>query len=227
MKMRQADLFSAIPPIPTQQPAPAPPSAPTPATTLVPAKASAPPSTKKPAKARLPRIGPTPLNASRASLLDARDWLNGQKDRGATCPCCDQFAKIYRRKINSGMAAAILVIWRRTQQIMPRDGWLHIPDDFKGAGGLVGILQNREYPKLRYWGLLQAFEGPHDDVDTPYSGKWRITLKGREFCLGQRRVPKYVNIYNSEPVERQEDATVDIREALGDRFSYDDLMEGK
>lgn len=209
----QLSLFGAKPAAPkiepVQEPPPAPPMA---------AKAFVAPKATR-------GTYPPPLDVSRATLLSARIWLQEGKERGVQCPCCDQYAKIYRRKINSGMAASLLAIYRRTDQLSPVEGWLHIPDDFKG-GSALGILQNREYPKLRYWGLLESFEGKNDNADVPFSGKWRITTKGQAFCLDQIRVPKYVFLFDGKPIDRAADATVNIREALGDKFSFDQLMGG-
>jgi hypothetical protein len=226
LKKEQLDFFATPKvtalPTPLVVPAPTPP-VPSPVAKVTSKAAPAP----KPVKPKILRKVPAPLNESRATLAEAKSWLQGELERGTTCPCCSQYAKIYQRKINSGMAAALLAIYRRSLQLMPKEGWLHIPDDFQGAGALVSILTNREYPKLRYWGLLQSFEGPNEESETPFSGKWRITTKGKAFCEDRQRVPKYVHLYAGKPLDRQEDATVSIREALGTKFNFDDLMGGK
>ena len=45
------------------------------------------------------------------TLGGARDWLRDRVEKGAKCPCCGQFAKVYRRTITSGMARALFMIW--------------------------------------------------------------------------------------------------------------------
>lgn len=160
------------------------------------------------------------------SLQDARKTLMANLDKGSHCPCCDQFAKVYRRSLNAGMAAALLVILRRTSEIDPVEGWLHVPDDFEKLGGVVSVLRNREYPRLRFWGLLESYEGPSGG-DVPYSGKWRITPAGREFCLGRLSVPRVLFFYNGQVLaDRNEEDVIDIKAALGEKFSFDGIMGG-
>lgn len=195
-----------------------------------PKPAMAAPSRAAPAVAALPapkRVSSAvPFDPRTASLASAKLYLQAKLEQGTVCPCCSQYAKVYRRKINSGMAVALMVILRRTKRMMPYEGWLHIPDDFKDSGELVGVLKNRDYPKLRYWGLLEAFEGANLDSDTPCSGKWRLTNKGVAFCMGEVRVPKYVFIYNGIALARAQVETVGIKDALGEKFSYEELMRG-
>jgi hypothetical protein len=50
------------------------------------------------------------------TLAEAQDWLRERLPDGAKCPCCTQFAKVYRRKINSAMAWQLIEAWRRCGQ---------------------------------------------------------------------------------------------------------------
>jgi hypothetical protein len=166
------------------------------------------------------------LDENKTTLKEAKAWLRERLDDGAKCPCCTQYAKTYTRKLNSGMAASLLAIYQRTKQLDPKDGWLHIPKDFEGASKkLVTVLGNREYPRLRYWGLLEQFDGPNDDSDTRFSGKWRLTKLGEEFVLGEVEVPEAVVLYDNR-LMRKAPGKTDIRKALGAKFNYDELMAG-
>ena len=40
-----------------------------------------------------------------------RERLRENLDEGVTCPCCGQYAKRYKRKLNSSMAAALCWLW--------------------------------------------------------------------------------------------------------------------
>ena len=33
------------------------------------------------------------------TLTEAKQWLKERLDEGTRCPCCNQYAKIYKRKI--------------------------------------------------------------------------------------------------------------------------------
>ena len=46
------------------------------------------------------------------SLGTAREWLRSQAKDGARCPCCRQYVKVYRRKLNSSMSRALMIMYR-------------------------------------------------------------------------------------------------------------------
>lgn len=144
-------------------------------------------------------------------LTDARDWLRDRLDDGEKCPCCTQFAKVYRRKINSGMAYALL----RFYNAVGRE-WGHKPDVLKGVGAAA-----RDESLLRYWGLFEESTEQRDDGGR--SGWWRVTEVGEDFALRRVRVPKYARIYDGRCLGLTGEL-IDIRDALGDRFSYEELM---
>jgi hypothetical protein len=71
-------------------------------------------------------------------IREARQKLQARLDDGTTCPCCGQFAKRYKRKLNSSMAAALCWMWTHA-----RDAWIEVP-----TAAPAWILKAREYPKL-------------------------------------------------------------------------------
>lgn len=169
------------------------------------------------------------LDPKTSTLEQAQDWLRARLDDGAKCPCCKQHAKIYKRKLNSGMAASLIAFAKVTQQTQPKDGWLKVPDDFVQTTKLVTVLSNREYNKLRFWGLLEG-QGPDQslEADTPYSGMWRITELGLKFVRGDAKVARHVYLYDNRQMKGPTSGVVeeiDIKQALGDKFNYIELME--
>ena len=53
-----------------------------------------------------------------ATLDDAEQWVEDNREDGAECPCCGQLAKVYKRPLNVTMARgldadATLARWRR------------------------------------------------------------------------------------------------------------------
>ena len=146
------------------------------------------------------------------ALTDAAAHVRSNLDEGVSCPCCGQFAKRYRRKLNSSMAASLCWMWGHA-----RDLWINIPETAP-----AWILKAREYPKLAWWGLIEELpKSEHHNGRT--SGVWRVTPKGAEFVRGCLDVPMYAFVYNGD-VEEFTETTTHIRKALGDRFSYDELM---
>lgn len=144
-------------------------------------------------------------------LADAQVWLRNRVDKGERCPCCTQFAKVYRRKINSGMARSLI----RMYHISPGD-WIHLPTEI-GA-------RSREEGKLAYWGLVEEENTLRPDGGR--AGYWRITPLGHAFVLGNIALPKYARIYDGRCLGLDTSEKATIKDALGTAFDYDDLMQG-
>lgn len=151
------------------------------------------------------------------SLEEAKQWLRERFENGAVCPCCNQYVKLYKRKLNSFMAYALLLIDRYFRQPDAKE-WLHVPSYL--------IEQNatdRECAKLRYWGLIEEMPEGRDD-GSPHAGFYKITELGKQFVARTVRVPMYVHLYNGNPLKRPAAETIDIYEALGEKFNYNELM---
>lgn len=134
---------------------------------------------------------------ARAKLRDA--LVAGES---STCPCCDQFVKLYRRKLNAGMAHSLITLLRASGT-----QWAHVPS--------VTGRQSSEEAKLRYWELIEA----HPER----SGYWRVTELGEQFVLGRATVPSHVLLYNNRFLGLDGDS-VSIVQCLGEKFSYAELM---
>jgi len=130
-----------------------------------------------------------------------------------TCPVCDQNCKVYKRKLNSGMAAALCWLVRVFD-----GGWIDVPSDAPRF-----VLRTKEYGTVRHWGLIE--QRPNDDNPSKKeSGLWMPTEEGIAFAKGQIRVPKHVYLYNNKPLQFSDEDT-NIVEALGDKFDYAELMQ--
>lgn len=101
------------------------------------------------------------------SLAEAQAWLRDRIDDGETCPCCDQFAKVYRRRLNASMARGLILFYRAHGVF-----WGHAPST-PGIAELGG-----EFARLRWWCLIQEHDGGRDDGN-PHAGQWRITPTGQ------------------------------------------------
>ncbi len=153
------------------------------------------------------------------TLDEARKMVAAQRTNpeGVVCPCCGQLAKIYKRKLNSTMTRALVLIYQYFE-IPPsrREEWFHGPSHpvWSASGG--------DAAKLRHWGLIEARPGERPDGST-HTGFFRITDKGRDFVLGKLRVPHHVLLFNQELFGFSFETT-DVYEALGDKFNYGELM---
>lgn len=148
------------------------------------------------------------------SLRAAKDWLRDQVfEGGAQCPCCGQYAKVYKRQINAGMARSLILMYRAGQEV--EGGWVYVP---RVAGS-----RSREEGKLAYWGLVEESDEPREDGGR--AGWWRVTGLGKAFVRDRHRVQKYALVYDGR-VLGFEGPQIGILDALKTRFRYDELMLG-
>lgn len=147
-----------------------------------------------------------------STLREARDWLRMRAEDGERCPCCTQFTKVYKRKINSSMAADLIAMYRAFGT-----DWGYLPN-LRRRTSRKG---NREESKLRYWGLVE--EEIERRPDGGRSGWWRVTPDGERFVRLEITLPKYARIFDGRGLGLT-GPPVSIRECLGQAFSYEELM---
>lgn len=152
------------------------------------------------------------------SLGDARTWLTGRIDKGQVCPCCKQFAKVYKRPMTSSMAYGLILLARVDRD--EDDGWVHIENYFKSLSIPSSI--RGDITKLVNWGLLERFEGEREDGSNRV-GLYRVTYKGVQFVRSEIEVYSHIIIY-SNMFQGFSGEPIKIKEALGKKFNYDELM---
>lgn len=154
-------------------------------------------------------------------LQDAIDWVRRNVRDGVQCPCCRQFAKVYRRKLHASMACAMVLIARETSRI--GGGFFHVPS-FLASTGYKGrrIGAGGDWAKLEYWELIEAQPGAQP-ATAKTSGIWRATNHGQEFAHGRVLVPSHAVIYDGQLI-RLDGPYISIHRALGARFDYTELM---
>ncbi len=153
------------------------------------------------------------------TLAETREFLAENRDDGVTCPACDQFVKVYRRKLTS-VTARILIAMHHTPG--DAEGYMHLPTmrlHVPGAGGGDSI-------KAAYWQLIEPMPNVERDDGSNRTGWWRLTPRGEAFVRDTLRIPTYALIYDGACLGHDESTTVGIRDVLGTRFHYDDLMAG-
>lgn len=164
----------------------------------------------------------TQNNLANLTLEEAKQVLRSNWEKGAHCPCCHQFVKLYKRKLNSTMAYA-LVLMSRHPRHSPLD-YFHVPEWLAMFTSSAAI-RGGDFSKLRYWGLIEEDQRERDD-GSRRAGFYRMTDLGCGFVSQRERVPKYIYLYNQKVVTRAnpDTETIDILEALGNKFHYADLM---
>lgn len=145
------------------------------------------------------------------TLGEAKEWLRERLDGGAKCPCCTQFAKVYKRTITSACAVALIKMYRAA-----RLEWCYVPE-------VVGRPFDGDLGKLAFWGLVLESSEPRSDGGR--RGTWRVTPDGERFIHGTLSLPKYAHIYDSRQVKPMfSGPLIGVEDALGDKFDLRELM---
>jgi hypothetical protein len=154
------------------------------------------------------------------SLGEARALLRrGLAAKGVECPCCRQFAKVYKRKLSSSMAYALVLIYRHFEVERPYE-YVHVPKLLNGFGV---VARGGDWSKLGFWGMIEEHPDSRREDGCKHTGEWRLTEYGRQFAACVATAPKHLYFYNGQLIAKSDEATY-IREALGARFHYDELM---
>lgn len=141
-------------------------------------------------------------------------WEKLEVGEQATCPCCRRSGKIYKRKLNAGMASVLIrmyVVRRRLQT-----DWLRIEDIFGSKKQ-----DRRDWTVMQHWGLIESLDKRTSTENA--SGTWKLTERGVEFVLGKESVQKHVYIWD-DSVRGFSDEWITINDALESRFDYATLM---
>jgi hypothetical protein len=156
----------------------------------------------------------------------AKDWLRHRAKKGARCPCCKQYVKIYKRALGSQMARWL--IWLvRTWDSRFEPSMLKVADNEAWIDIRLSPVRGGDYAKLLHWGLVQhkldVLEKKNGAKDTRDSGFWRPTLKGIDFVNTRIKMPSHVYLYDNIKIG-EETTLITIEDALGKKHSYKELM---
>lgn len=149
----------------------------------------------------------------------ARNDFIGQLEKGTVCPCCNRFDKVYPRKLNSSMAWVLLIMYDFYKKEKNLRKWLKVESYLKDLPNVPTSLRG-DFPKLRYWGLI--IQNPNE-IEGVKTGLYKITERGINFCENRIKVSKVAFVHN-KIVKSFSEEQIDIVEALGDRFSYKELL---
>ncbi len=145
-----------------------------------------------------------------STVMEVREYLNRNVEKGTTCPCCDQTVKMYQNKLTGYMASILIKFYKEDW-----GKWINPIEQFNTVNG--------DYAKLRHWGLIEkSKEKPSPDKKA--SGNWRITQAGIDFVKGRTTVSQKVKLYNNKCWGFTGDK-VNIRQALGTKFNFQELMD--
>lgn len=151
-------------------------------------------------------------------LKEAKDFLRTHWHQGVDCPCCGQYVKLYRRKLNSQMAT---FLGKLVVKYLRDPRWYHARE--LCAKGSTKASSDGTY--LVHWGFIQSC--PKDDTTVQKtSGLWRPTPSGIDFVLKKTTAPKYMFLFDNKAFQSQDPVPqVQFYECLTDKFIYHELMD--
>lgn len=131
------------------------------------------------------------------------------------CPCCGRHAQVYKRQLYGTSVRMLIVFYR----LGAAEKFVHYSDAVKQFGlGHIG-----DFNKAKYWGLVK--KKPNDDESKSSSGSWMITEAGKDFILGKSSIHETAYVFDDQVIAFSEQL-VGVKEALGHKFDYQQLMEG-
>ena len=135
---------------------------------------------KSPKQFKSPDLFPT--------LADAREWLPAaaESTRGAICPCCLEFNKVYRRKIPFSTIKALFNLYQLNE---------NMPGEYHSRE-FTGSHSGGDFAKIAALGLFQKVL--NKDTQKKHSGYWLITDAGKRFCRGELSIQERLIIYHNE-----------------------------
>jgi len=152
---------------------------------------------------------PTPRTVINGDYVPGTPFRNGE-----SCTLCRQRVQVYRRTLYHVPARMLIVLYN----IDPFD-YSYVPPlclRYNLPGG--------DATMSHHWGLIEAQPGERADGSNRV-GFWRLTRDGRDFVTDTVDVEKYAFVYNQECLSLGGPVWT-IRNALGTRFNYEELMGG-
>ena len=150
------------------------------------------------------------------TIKEVKSYLREKFGDGARCPCCGQFVKLYKRKLNSGMTLFLIGLYNLSKH--KKGAYFKNQTIMKKMNINTSSL---DYSIIKHFGLME--EEKNDLTDKKNSGYWRITQKGIDFVSQKIEVPSHVHLYNNK-VLGFSDTKTNVVKSVGSKFNFDELL---
>ena len=184
--------------------------------------------TRKEAKPKpLPRIPKAFDFPPETSFAEARAAVKAAilVDAGAICPCCDQQASVYYRRVNRSIVKVLAALARFAEE-HGTETWTSVPKLFSTDQDLRGskASQGGQWAQAEKWGLVERKRGDKREDGSSRTGLARITPKGLAFLAGKYRIREYALFYNNTLLGKAGDPmrVDDVRD-----FDYQEIFGGR
>lgn len=179
---------------------------------------------------------------SRRTISQERSRLIKHLDQGTHCEACTQWVQRYPRRMYSTMAVQIMA--HLALDRARKGAAVHVREIAERAGTIGG---SQDYAKFKFWGLIKPVAarsltpvqreylammgGAHKGVNKGRNGRastgfWKLTKRGRAFAEGRLAISPGVVVFNDHLDGRFLGPRVTVKEVLGTRFDYQEVMAG-
>lgn len=149
---------------------------------------------------------------------EAKDYLRDNWRKGCHCPTCGQIVKLYKYKLDASKALGLICAYQLDKKHSGES--FHLTREFSEL--LNKNANSLHYTKMQYYDFLIP-DKSKDDPSKKGSGWWFFTQKGRDFVDGKTRAKSEFYVYDGKCIGFG-NGTVNIREALAEKFDYQELM---
>lgn len=154
-----------------------------------------------------------------STVAEVRKYLEENAREGVTCPCCNQFVKVYKRKITSSQCLALINLYKLSAV---EDRFYHLTEFRKG----VADTGSNDFSKLKFYGFIDKKELSESERlkgAKRASGYYRINDLGKRFVECKSTVKEYMFIFDDH-FKGFAGKEISIIEALNNKFNYKELM---
>jgi len=144
------------------------------------------------------------------SIAEAKQYLRNNYKKGTVCPCCNKYVKAYKRKLNSGIARSLIIMYK-LEAFWFDNKYIHVQNEF---AKLKLRATTMDYAYAEKWELI---------VDGDEIGTWTLTKKGVDFVANKIVLPDHCLVYNGN-VYSWSNNLINIEHALTESFDYQKLM---
>ena len=151
-----------------------------------------------------------------------REALRAEWREGTECPCCSQKVKLWKRRVNRGMAEVLVALARETIRRRSTPGhrpYVNVERDLiRGDEELQGA---RDWATLKFWGLIEPLS---DGAGRRLAGEWRITEAGLWVVSHPDRplLAEFVEVFNDR-ARSKSDEKRSLRDALQRPFVWEEI----
>ncbi len=145
-------------------------------------------------------------------LFEPSDEEIGNEGGEVLCPMCGSRIREWRKALISTAVASLCRL------VAVYHGRAIHHDEF------TVLLKDRNFSQLKLWGLVVPDE--NDDPMKRSSGRWHPTEKGIGFVMERTVIPKFV-VTKHNRIIRFDGPYIGVREALGPRFDYRELIRAQ